>query len=216
MGAVNHKKKFIWIWIPKNAGHFIYSHPTISSSDYSHWGGHYSFLEIADDLKIDGSDYFKFCFSRNPYSRLVSAFHHFRKAHNFNEYDNFEDFILNNFIGEDGSLSISNSKTYKSTYRRKTKYGEEYNDHFRLQSDFVKDENGDICIDFVGSVENIMNDFSFVCNKLGIPMIRNQILNPSNHGGYEKYYDGPNKRRKIEIVNELYSEDFKNFGYEFL
>lgn len=29
-----------------------------------------------------------------------------------------------------------------------------------------------------------------------------------------KYFDNPNKKEKIEIVNELYHEDFVNFDYE--
>lgn len=217
MGAINHSKKFIWIWIPKNAGHFIYSHPDISNSDYSHWGGHFSYSELLDELIHPPSDYFKFAFSRNPYSKIVSAFHHFREAHNFNLYSNFEDFILENFLNEDGELGIEYSKTYKGSYRRKTKEGgEEYNDHFETQTKFITDQNGKIAMDFIGKVENISEDFGKVCERLNIKKIPNRIINPSNHTHFMEYFSGKFSKRKIEIVNELYKEDFYNFDYDML
>lgn len=215
MGVINHKKKFIWVWVPKCAGSFFYSHPDFKEADHSKAGGHETYIELTDFIKKeDIGSYFAFAFCRNPYSRIVSAFHHFKKWHNFNYYDNFDDFILDNFTGSDGSLSIQNSKTYKSDYRRNANGTFIHDDHFKTQSYFVENNKGLINLDFIGKTENIPDDFNFVCNKLQIEIIENKILNNTEHKPYMSYFEGPNARKKLDIVNFIYQKDFINFNYE--
>ena len=214
MGVINTDKKFIWIWVPKCAGSFIYSHPDFKQADHSIAGGHETYIELTSLIKEDVSTYFTFAFSRNPYSRIVSAFHHFKKYHNFNYYDCFEDFILDNFRGEDGSLSIQHSKTFKSTYRRRSKSGVTHDDHFKPQSFFMKNHQGAVDLNFIGKTESLPEDFNIVCRRLNITEIDNKILNATEHDSYMSYFEGPRSRAKIDVVNNIYKQDFINFDYE--
>ena len=219
MGVINNKKKFIWTWVPKCAGSFFYSHPDFKEADHSIEGGHETYTELCELIDGDLSDYFTFAFSRNPYSRIVSAFHHFKRGHDFNYYSCFDDFILDNFKGNDGSLSVDHSKTYASSYRRQSNNGLVHDDHFRPQSYFMENKSGVIDSDFIGKTENLPDDFNFVCNKLDIKIIENKILNhhtinENKHDPYMSYFEGPNSREKLDIVNFIYQKDFTNHGYE--
>ena len=214
MGVINTDKKFIWTWVPKCAGSFIYSHPDFKQADHSIAGGHETYIELTSLIKEDISTYFTFAFSRNPYSRIVSAFHHFKKYHNFNYYECFEDFILDNFKGEDGSISMQHSKTFKSTYRRRSQFGIVHDDHFKPQSFFMQNPQGVIDLNFVGKTENLPEDFNIVCRKLNITEIDNKILNSTEHDSYMSYFEGPKSRAKIDVVNNIYKQDFINFNYE--
>jgi len=212
MAVINSVKNFIWIWIPKNAGSFVFSHPDIRKGSESMAGNHEKLREIEERVNCDL--FFKFCFVRNPYDRIVSAYHHFEKYHNFNCYKNFEEFVLSNFEGEDGHISMANSKTHKSSYRRVQGDKVFWNDHFDTQTSFIEDESGKTYMDFVGKTEKMEQDFSEVCEILGLPEIKNEIKNKTKHEKYPSYFEGKNSNRKIQIVNELYKEDFERFQYE--
>lgn len=219
---INQKHKFLWIWVPKSAGTFIYNHPHIKDIYPNSCGNHSKFFEIENILlnteKETQSHFFKFAFSRNPYDRLVSAYFSFSAAHNFALFDSFEDFLLNNFKDKDGNYDMSHSQTHKSTYRRFSLFTEKahHNDHFDTQSSFLKGKSQKISFDFVGRYENLKNDFDFVCEKLKIPLVENKVFNKTDrksHDNYKFYYEGPHSEEKIKIANMLYKEDFINFNY---
>jgi len=235
---LNLDKKFLWIWIPKAAGSFIYNHPDIQRYYPTSAGNHAKFSEMEDlflDIEEKGNfkhrylpeciwgfkdpiDIFKFAFSRNPYDRLVSAYFSFSAAHNFS-FDSFEDFLLNNFKDEHGNYDMSHSQTSRSTYRRYSHFTEKHycNDHFDTQSSFIKGKSQKISFDFVGRYENLKNDFDFVCEKLRMPFVENKVFNKTDrksHDNYKFYYEGPRSEEKIKIANMLYKEDFINFNYK--
>jgi hypothetical protein len=214
MGAINIEKKFLWVWIPKNAGSFFFSHPSICGSWHAKEGSHKTYKELSLIVRDDLDSYFKFAFVRNPYDKIVSAFHHFSKAHKFDIYKSFEDFILNNFEDDHGNIDIKNSKTFLSTYRRFGINGETHNDHFIPQIEYIIGDNNSIEMDFIGRFESLYVDFCFVCDSIGISKIKNQVKNKSTHDCYMKYFEGKNSRSKLDIVNFLYKEDFEKFKYE--
>ena len=49
---INQKHKFLWIWVPKSAGTFIYNHPHIKDIYPNNCGNHSKFFEI----EIDSND----------------------------------------------------------------------------------------------------------------------------------------------------------------
>ena len=55
--------------------------------------------------------------------------------------------------------------------------------------DWVTDEHGNNKMDFIGRVENLENDFEYVCNKLNLKHDFVGNRNKSVHGSYVKYYD---------------------------
>ncbi len=80
--------------------------------------------------------------------------------------------------------------------------------HF--QKDFVTDDNGELIVDFVGRYENLLEDFHFVCQNLGINA-KLPYINKSKHEDYRKYYN----RHTIKLIEEYFQEDIEFFKYTF-
>jgi hypothetical protein len=83
------------------------------------------------------------------------------------------------------------------------------------QSDFVRDKNGKVLVDFIGRFENLQSDFDRVCPEIGLPPTALPHVNKSKvirkYKGYQDYYDKESK----EFIAELYKSDIELFGYEF-
>ena len=132
-------------------------------------------------------EYLKFCFCRNPYDRVVSAYNYIMETEKLN-------------IDFDVYLEMKDIVTEN-----------EYAHVFLSQKQHVIDSEGNCVMDFIGRFENFEDDFKLLLEKIGIDKI---IHNPKpknkrEHGSYKKYYDN----RLIKIVNDLFMEDFEFFGY---
>jgi chondroitin 4-sulfotransferase 11 len=145
------------------------------------------------------SEFFKFCFVRNPWDRLVSAFFYLKAGgmdapdrrwarEHLAAYHTFKDFVH-------GWVNEANIWTWI---------------HFLPQSYFVIDRAGCKTVDFVGRFECIERDFAQVAARLqfSAPLRR---MNPSNHRHYTTYYDD----ETIAIVARAYASDIDAFGYAF-
>jgi hypothetical protein len=145
------------------------------------------------------SSYFKFTFVRNPWDRLVSAFH-FLKAGGFGPNDRawaarelapFDDF--GTFVHE--WVTPENIRKWF---------------HFRPQSDYIFDQRRKVPIDFIGLVENMESDFRHVAARVK-PDASIAHTNKSSHRSYLEYYDDSTR----QIVEEVYSDDVRALGYSF-
>ncbi len=146
-------RKCIFIHIPKCAGQSIRN--TLFENLLPGHINIYTYQMVFP--KVTFERYFKFTFVRNPWDRLVSAYL-FMKAGGAHEIDNewamkylsdfpdFESFIHNGLAREE----ILNWP------------------HFRPQVNFLRGQNGEIRIDFIGRVENIQKDIEIVKERLGI------------------------------------------------
>jgi len=187
------RNKCIFFHIPKAAG------SSVCLSLFGYQTGHLSFNSLYDSNPQKASTYYKFTFVRNPWARLVSAYHFLSAGgmyktdrvwaeSNINKYDGFDDFV-NKWVSEDNIHSFI---------------------HFIPQHKFISDKNGVIRADFVGKTENIQNDFKIISSTLGL---ESELLhsNKSNHNSYVDYYDDKTK----QIVASVYEKDINLFGYEF-
>lgn len=153
-------------------------------------------------------DYFKFCFVRNPWDRLVSCY--------MNKI-----FLDENDIQQTKSRFVSNKINQK-----KFKLGmsfeefinavcsipdEKADSHIVSQYTYVTDHEDNVLVDFIGKLENFEEDFANIHNKIGVKNVKIPHLMKSSHVDYREYYTEKTK----EMVRQRYLKDIKMFGYEF-
>ena len=138
--------------------------------------------------ETDFRSFFKFSFVRNPWSRLVSDYSYRQSSRFFS----FKEFVTNRLPKRD---------SYSDSYR-----------HIMPQCEFLYDSNGQQMVDFIGKTENIEDDFSVVCERLGLSKLTLPHINSSgDKKHYSTYYDD----ELIELVGNIYAEDVKRFNYTF-
>jgi hypothetical protein len=146
---------------------------------------------------------FAFAFARNPYDRLVSAFHYLSKG-GMNE--------------EDQRDSVEYVREYEGDFRRFVLHalaGPEpprifRQIHLRPQVDWLCDESGRIVVDYLGHSESIASGYEELERRLGVTLPVPSHKNTSDHGHYETYYD----ERLRALVAQAYRDDFERLGYQ--
>lgn len=139
-----------------------------------------------------------FCVSRNPYDRVVSAYHYLlnNKKHkhdiadrkNFiDPYSDFNDFVKNGL---------------QAAARKQL--------HFLPQVFWIKNREGIPEIETVLKMENLQNDFNLFCRDMHLKPRRLEFTNVSQRKSWEDYYSDETKN----IVSEIYKDDFDFFEYE--
>lgn len=197
---------FIFVFIPKTASSSIYKvlkgkirflYHDLRSSDY---------ISLSNYLTSPGRGQrplFSFAIVRNPWDRVVSSFFYLSQGGLNNskqdEQDiekfvsryqgNFTDFVKNEFQNRQLFAQI----------------------HFRPQYEWITDENGKLCVSFIGRFENLQHDFDFACDSMNIERQMLAIHNKSKHKLYKEYYNEETK----QIVANAYKEDIELFNYSF-
>ena len=183
----------IFFHIPKAAG------TSVCMALFGYQVGHLSFEQLYYSNPKKAMTYFKFTFVRNPWDRLVSAYHFLLAGgmnandsnwgrDNLTQYVDFNDFVKN-------WLNEKNVNTYI---------------HFIPQHRYVESSNGVVKVDFVGKTETLSKDIEVVTQKLG-KQIHLEKTNESKHGLYIDYYN----QASIDIVSRVYQRDIELFGYKF-
>ncbi len=199
--AINHKYKTIFVHIPKTAG------TSMERKEFVGLPGadcHDSINKFKERV-TNPDEYFKWCFSRNPYDRLVSAYvwgitNH--KEEFLKDIDSFEDYInkIEDFY-EFGGDSLDQKRSGVHTIP---------------QSVFINNNISNM--DFIGKFENLNVDFNYVCEKIeehsSNPIINKDlpISKKTTHNHYETFYN----EEIIKKVNILYKKDFELFDYKML
>ncbi|ECW8954352.1 alpha-2,3-sialyltransferase [Campylobacter lari] len=191
------KYKCIFIHVPKVAGSSI--ERVIYQTD--RWlVGH---VKASDYVKLDRNkfeSYFSFSFVRNPYDRVVSAYHYLKNDSpdpcdiewgklNIRDLE-FEEFVL---------------KLQDEEFKQKilTK------NHFSFQYEYLCDENMNVLVDFIGRFEQLNSDFKKILNIL---KRKDSLIhvNKSKHCNYKDYYNC----ETYKIIREIYKNDFEIFDYD--
>jgi hypothetical protein len=129
--------------------------------------------------------YYKFCFIRNPYDKIVSAWNHVDRFH----------IPFKNF------LNLTNKCN-----------DVQYMHVFLPQVRNILDEKGKINIDYIGKFETLEEDFQKILKNIGIQNIIHDVnkqMNKRNHEIFYKYYD----QDLLNKVNILLKEDFQFLDY---
>jgi hypothetical protein len=144
------------------------------------------------------NEYFKFCFSRNPWDRLISYFHYGKKVYNKNTKEG---------IHPPGSAPYKWMSKFNCEFKQ---YGETAI-LARTQRWSIDGSNSEPIIDFFGKIENLQEDFNTICDKIGIPHQELPHVNKTKHKHYTEYYNDKIRTR----VAERYAKDIEYFGYKF-
>ena len=185
----------IFVHIPKCAG------TSIRQSLFGTAGGHRTLAGYQTMLTPElFAECFKFTFVRNPWDRLASAFfflkngdmtsNHKWAKENLSTLENFDAFVRQ-WVTRENVWSYS---------------------HFRPQFQFICLEGKRPAVDFIGFYENLVPDFSMICEKIKSPAkLREENRNARRTKDYRDYYTDETRR----IVAEVYAEDIELFGYSF-
>ena len=175
--------------IPKTAGISI-SNSIYGDVKWGHRTVDYYKSYYGDDVFYS---LYKFCFVRNPYDRLFSAYTFLKKGgindqdlafsqKYLSEYLTFEDFVLRGLEKKEIMEWV----------------------HFKPQYTFVCD-NDKMVMDFVGKMENINEDFEYLCKQININNAELKKLNMSS----VKKNDFSDEIKSI--IKTKYQKDFTLF-----
>jgi len=188
--------KSIFIHTPKCAG------VSVSKALYGNLaGGHTTleeYLNVFEPRHIN--TYFKFTFVRNPWDRLVSAYYFLKKGgwgvedatffkQELEQYNTFEEFV-ENWLNEENIWKFHHV--------------------FRPQSHYILDKHNKVKLDFIGRLENITEDFDYICKKIGVNCQLEQA-NQSSHANYRLCYN----KHTADIVGRVYAKDIELLQYKF-
>ena len=147
------EKKCVFFHIPKTAGISI-SNALFGDVKWGHRSVNFYKSHYGENVF---NSLYKFCFVRNPYDRLFSAYT-FLKEGGINNLDSeFSNSYLQEFANFDEFVLKGLEKEEIMNWV-----------HFKPQYTFVCDENDNIVMDFVGKMENLNADFNTVCKHLNI------------------------------------------------
>ena len=209
---INHKRKCLFVHIPKVAGQSIESFflddqdltweqraplllkpnsdPTLGPPRLAHLAlveyltcGHIS-RELFDS-------YFKFTFVRNPWDRAVSLYYYIT-----NGCCSFNEFIR---------LHLTNPESPLNYFTKP-------------QSHYIFDPYNRVKVDFIGRFENLEVDFSYIKDQLSMNDMPLRHVNKSNaraHSQRSRSYRDEYDLESREIINSLFKIDIEAFGYEF-
>tara|TARA_B100001094_G_scaffold62804_1_gene58679 strand:+ start:5172 stop:5843 length:672 start_codon:yes stop_codon:yes gene_type:complete len=221
---ISHRKKFIWIHLPKCAGTSIREllqtnpifqtdiHPMWHTKKDINWKEKYPKVDTnlwthssASDIKkyLDErgyrwDDYFKFVFIRNPWEREVSAYEYHRQVMSKNKCPT--DFNIKN-------IEMALNQPPKNFIMRSNRW---------TPHDYIFDEDGKLMVDFIGKVENIEQDFEKVVKKIlphaNITQWRLPHSNKTTKNkSYRDYYDD----ESIEYISNRDSKIVELGQYRF-
>ncbi|MCJ7499998.1 sulfotransferase family protein [bacterium] len=138
---------------------------------------------------------FKFAFVRNPWDLQVSSWHHLRRER---------------------PHLVENIPDFPSFIRWKLDPDRPYQYHIdtsiERQTDYLKDLDGTILVDFIGKYENLQGDYEEACRHIGIPAPPlPHKRQAKDREDYRNYYDAD----LAELVSNYFQKDIQAFAYTF-
>lgn len=209
---ISHRHKFLYFVIPKCGSATLRTslapHADVGwpVSNYEQHLPVARFLQTPDAALFD--DYFKFTFTRNPYDRIYSGYLQDRYAsENYPRWTKEKKPIFDE-IGDDFTA-------YLRGHVSKADIHEDWRwICFCPMVDFAH-RDGNSILDFVGKAEQLEQDMGELSVRLGIQIEKAADKNVRTgictaRPKYLGFYD----QEALEIVNDLYRDDFRSFGYE--
>lgn len=190
MTIISHRKKFIFIHITKTAGTSISKTLSPYGDEFpkdTEGGPHSHIFEVKKLVTTSQFDsYFKFCFVRNPWDKMVSFFFHRKQNRQLPDTQNV---LFSEWI-------------------------EKWLDRGRStwpQLHWIRDYSGEILVDFIGRYENIKSDLENTTKRIGTKSVNLPVINTSKHTDFHCHYTQKAKQK----VADKFAIDIDHFGYTF-
>jgi len=163
---------------------------------------------------LTSPDWFRFCFVRNPYYRLFSAYK--SKVGNTweQQYVWLQDEIRQRFDYPVRDGRPAGIVAFRDFVRfiRDAEEPVRRDGHWNLQTNVLMPQA--IEYDFVGRFESFTRDFERVLRQLDVPAeivaTASEVRNPTTQIHHAAAYDG----ELADCVYEMYEADFERFGYD--
>ncbi len=203
---VFHNHRAIFLHIGKTAGFSIEKALGMESKDYREFDKdavyglnkgvmtQHARLPYIEQFLTDEQvkEYFKFTVVRNPWDRMVSAYHY------------LYDFHLKKF----GDFSTWLEHKYNMVVNNKHREGS----HYTPQVEFTH-QNGEQVVDYIGRFEQLDACFQYIREKLELDDAVLKTLNKSKHRK-KKYFDYYTPET-VKMVEEMYASDIELFNYTY-
>tara|TARA_Y100000815_G_scaffold156718_3_gene142419 strand:+ start:269 stop:994 length:726 start_codon:yes stop_codon:yes gene_type:complete len=190
----NRARGALFVHVPKCAGTTIARQVPITH-------GHRSaeFFKWRDPALFDSC--FTFGITRNPYDRLVSAFHYLRSDQTSKR------------DGEWGRRNLSQFPDFYAFMAALSHRGERNRLlgwlHFLPQTYYLCDAGNRVLVDYVGKTETFSDDIEQINARTGLG-IENQRQRAVSRSPYKEFYSNETAR----LVDQIYADDFRVFGYD--
>jgi tetratricopeptide (TPR) repeat protein len=198
---ISHRHRCIFIHIPKNAG------TSIRDALHLVGGGHRPWHYHAKNLPHIWQQYVSFGIIRNPWDRAVSAYHHARMP---------ESFWHDQRLIPHPDYRILADKSFEECLSILCRQpGRLSHASWLDQSQWIvdaKSPNKTVMVETVLRYETLADDFAKLCDRLSIDCDALPTLNTS--GRSQDYRSQYNEQTKA-MVEQLYAEDIRMFGYTF-
>lgn len=193
--VISHKYKFVFVHIPKNGGcSIIDALLPFCDEDVFKYG--HAFQSQYYNKFPEVQDYYQFAISRNPFDRVVSAYHYLKCGG-----------MVEDDLRVMHELNLNEISFYEFALRLKDLDISKRYQHLMPQLRWLDHDLTNID---VFSLEEIESSFSIICEKIGINKPLLKKLNTSNHDDYKKYYN----HTSYNIVYKKYFDDIARLGYE--
>jgi hypothetical protein len=190
----NRARSAIFIHVPKNAGMSIYKS---FGMDVGPYGTHIpaTVYQRAEPEAFARS--FKFAVIRNPWDRLVSAYHFLLRSP-----FPVDQLWSTRHLAKTPDFPIFMRALEKPVFRARILTGL----HFQPQSFFLCDDRGALAVDHLIDFADLAAGVADVGRRLSVPVELPEI-NRSSHDDFRDYYDG----RSSRVVEAIYGRDIALF-----
>jgi hypothetical protein len=196
---ISHENRCLFFHIPKTAG------SSIGELGFLSYKGHYPRAKWAKLWMSSArwNDYFKFCFVRNPWDRFISLYSYYR-----NMTPNHKWYVGRNVEISNDVRQFADFPEFCFSFKNA-----KWKNHFMFdeQWTWVAKKPDELLVDFVGRFESINDDFSHICERLGLPDLKLGHANKSKHRNYREY----SNQKTIDFVADVYGNDVRAFNYDF-
>ena len=210
---INNLNKFIHVAIPRTATTCL--NTALGNRNHPEPILHHATISEILEKNPNTKDFFKFTFVRNPFDKLVSIYHEFRKnrGKQYSGLITYEKDLLSEFDMD------NDVESFRNFCRNLGESKWVYDLFFKPQFDFISID-GENIMDFIGRFEDLEGDWSQIREDIGFGHVDLQksvvgeprgFIRGSIHQPYKQYYSGT----EIKVVEKLYSKDLEYFNYKF-